>query len=939
MMKRITAFVVSALMILSLVPICVSAAEELPKNTVIVSADIKGESGKSENVTVGDKTYSVVVGKTGFKKVQEALDAVPAGGMVMLAAGEYTETAVIKKDVTILGPKAGIDPNVKGTKETDDWTRNPKRESGEAILKTSWHMGVNANSKEVYDCHSITIDGITLGNGAMLRSNLGSEGYITLNYKNIIVSGYSATNGNGPFYCYSYYPDRSTNLYKRTLNCENIRFESLISAPGFNLDVDIFNAKGIYFDSASTGKMFAAITVSDSTVNTSAVEYNITDSMFRQKTNQVLNCNFTEASAGHKFNANISNREKVSVNIKNNVFINNDSGAAQNNNIIVPQISTENVYFNISNNIFMQEGEVSSNFIAIHGATSALALGEKFTISENRFVNIPTALSMTNSTTPFDLTGNYFALNGQQASKPVVSGPSKADWWYIDYEMKTSSADIEEKIDAVFKNGTVDKNAKTYKDSINTDSYTFEIESSVFNTLEVYADKELKESLSSTIKLTNEVTTVYLKVSSAKGTVSEVYTATITTSSPDKLSVDIASNVRFFGRTYTDSNVHYFNWSSSGFTFSFKGSGAKATIVSNAPGGSNTAYIKIYIDGVEQPDVELSKATQEVVLASGLDKDKEHTIKVVKRTNARSSTAGVTSISLFDGEILKPTEASNRVIEFIGDSITVGYATVAGSSTTWSTSTEDSTKTYSEQIANAFAADYMVTAISGRGIVRNTGGDTDKLLPAIYPYIDQYNLPDVKYDFALQPDVIVINLGTNDASGSNSSLTSAEFKAGLKAFLKDVRAYNPNAEIVYAYGLMTTKYSEDIYDVIEELKTEGDSHIAYLRLVTCTDSEKQIGHPTAEAYVSRGNMIIAKIEQMTGWKRNSSDAPAETTPSETTTASPETTVPEVTVPDTTASDVTAASGKGCNSFAAIPALAVTATASALALKKKKKEND
>lgn len=939
MMKRITAFVIASLMVLSLIPVCVYAADELPSNTVVVFADLKAENGKSENVTIGEKTYSVVVGKTGFKRVQDALDAVPAGGTVMLAAGDYTEGAVIKKDVTILGPKAGIDPNVRGRSETDDWASNPKRGSGEAVLKTSWHMGINASSKEVYDCHSITIDGITLGSGAMLRSNLGSEGYITLNYKNIIVSGYSATNGNGPFYCYSYYPDRKTNLYRRTLNCENIRFESQMSAPGFNLDVDIFNATGIYFDSSSTGKMFAAITVSDSTKYTSEIEYSITDSMFRQKTNQVLNCNFTEASGGHKFNSGIASRKKISVNIKNNVFINNDSGVAQNNNIIVPQISTDNVYFNISNNIFMQEGEVSSNFIAIHGATSALALGEKFTISENRFVNIPTALSMTRSTTPFDLSGNYFAMSGQAAGRPVVSGPSKADWWYIDYEMRTSSADIEEKIDAVFKNGIVDKNSKVYKDSVSTDSYTFEIETSVFNTLEVYADKELKKPLSSTIKLTKESTTVYLKISSAKGTVSEVYTATITTTAPDRLSVDIGSDVRFFGRTYTDGDVHFFNWSSSGFTFSFKGSGAKATIVSNAPGGANTAYIKVYIDGVEQPDVELSKASQEIVLASGLDKTKEHTIKVVKRTNARSSSAGVTSISLLDGEILKPTEASSRVIEFIGDSITVGYATVAGTSTTWSTSTEDSTKTYSEQIANAFGADYMVTAISGRGIVRNTGGDTDKLLPAIYPYLDQYNLPDVKYDFAVQPDVIVINLGTNDASGSNSSLTSAEFKTGLKAFLKDVRAYNPNAEILYAYGLMTTKYSDEIFDVIEELKAEGDFHIAFLRLITCSSSEKQIGHPTAEAYVSRGNMIIAKIEQMTGWKRNTTNEPTVTTPSETTTASPETTASEeTTAPSSGSSQVTFEDKSGCSSFASVPGIALTAVTAAVALKKKK-ENE
>jgi len=935
MTKRITALLIVAVMVLAMIPVSVSAAETVPANTVVVSAALTGANGSSAEVTVGDKTYSVIVGTNGFAKVQAALDAVPAGGTVLLAAGTYSEGVTIRKDVTILGPKAGINPNVKGTKPTDDWTRNPARGEGEAILTTSWHMGINANSKEVFDCHNITIDGIAVGAGGMFRSNFGNEGYITLNYKNILVRDYTPGSGNGPFYCTSYYPDRATNLYKRYVNCENIRFENQVGTPGFNLGVESFNAKGIYFDAKSTGKMFALIAVSDTSKTKDAVNISITDSMFRQKTNQVLNCNLTE-TAQYTFNTGIGQREKITVTIANNVFANNDSGAASNNNIVVPQIKTDNIYFVIKDNIFMQEGKVSDNFIAIHGATGALPLGEKFTVTGNRFVNIPTALSMNKTTAPFDLTGNYFAIDGQKPQKPVVDGLEKTEWWYLDYDMKTSSANLEQKIDATFTSGTVDKNAKTFKDSVATDSYKFEIKTDLYNTLEVYADKELTKKIGTELKLTKETTTVYLKVSSSKGTVTEVYTATITTSKPDKLAFDLATDVRFFGRTYVDGNAYFFNWSSSGFTFSFKGSGAKATIVSSAPGGGNTAYIKVYIDGVEQPDIALTKATQEITLASGLDASKEHTIKVVKRTNARSSSAGVTSLTLIDGEKLAPTKASGRLIEFIGDSITVGYATVAGTSTTWSTATEDSTKTYSEQIANAFGADYMVTAISGRGVVRNTGGDTDKLLPAIYPYIDQYNLPGVEYDFKVQPDVIIINLGTNDASGNNPNLTTAEFSTGLKAFLKDVRKYNPNAEIIYAYGLMSTKFTAEMITVVNELKAEGDGHISFLKLPTCQSDEKQIGHPTAEAYVSRGEMLITKIEQLTGWKSGEQPEDDVTTPADTTTAAPDTTPAET----TTVADTTTAQNedKGCGSVVAAPVLGVAVATAAVVISKKRKEN-
>lgn len=201
----------------------------------------------------------------------------------------------------------------------------------------------------------------------------------------------------------------------------------------------------------------------------------------------------------------------------------------------------------------------------------------------------------------------------------------------------------------------------------------------------------------------------------------------------------------------------------------------------------------------------------------------------------------------------------------MGDSITVGYATVANGASAWSTSTEDVTKTYTEYIANTFFADYHVTAISGRGIVRNTGGDTDKLLPAIYGKLDEYNNPGVEYDFARKADVVVINLGTNDCSGNNNDLTSAEFREGLRAFLLDVRAKNPDAAIIYGYGMMRTRFIEDIEQVIKELRAEGDRNIVFVPLEECSSDERALNHPTEEAYISRAEALIEAIAYRTDW--------------------------------------------------------------------------
>ena len=331
---------------------------------------------------------------------------------------------------------------------------------------------------------------------------------------------------------------------------------------------------------------------------------------------------------------------------------------------------------------------------------------------------------------------------------------------------------------------------------------------------------------------------------------------------------DLEKDVLYFGRTYAKSRIQWFNWSGSGFSIRFKGSSVLAEIYSNAPDTRNLAYLKVYVDGVEMKDIMLKDECQIVTLAEGLDPEKEHTVEVRKRTNARSSTAGVGRIVLMDGTILEPEKPKDRLIEFLGDSLTVGYvASKDGkTATAWSTTTEDVTGTYCPQIADAFGAEYMATAISGRGIVRNNGGDTDVLFPDIYPQLDLYNNPGVDYDFARQPDVIVINLGTNDESAANAQLPKAVFQEGLYQFLKDVRQYNPNAQIVYAYGLVRIGLSADIEAVVNRLQAEGDNRIHYLQLEQCQSWELNLNHTVSTAYTSRADALIEKIGEITGWK-------------------------------------------------------------------------
>ena len=132
-----------------------------------------------------------------------------------------------------------------------------------------------------------------------------------------------------------------------------------------------------------------------------------------------------------------------------------------------------------------------------------------------------------------------------------------------------------------------------------------------------------------------------------------------------------------------------------------------------------------------------------------------------------------------------------------------------------------------------------------------------------------------------------------------------------------------------------------IKSVVEDLRKAGDSHITFLRLDACSGKELGIAsHPTAEAYISRGDALIELITQLTGWKADGGASEETEPPVETTEAPIETTeapvTPVVTEPTPEVTEP-APEKKGCGASAMPIAAVACAAAAAVALKKKKED--
>jgi lysophospholipase L1-like esterase len=372
------------------------------------------------------------------------------------------------------------------------------------------------------------------------------------------------------------------------------------------------------------------------------------------------------------------------------------------------------------------------------------------------------------------------------------------------------------------------------------------------------------------------------------------------------------ANVLPLGRTYWAGGAVKELWlaySGAGAAFTFVGTKLDITFAGNQTGaGGKNARIAVYVGGERKADILMAQKERTVtVYYNKTELTTPIEVRIIKLSESSESLAGIKKITVtaFSDYGIKPAAQKTLKMEFIGDSITAAYGIDdIGNKESFKTATEDVTKTYVYKTAKAFNADFSMVCVSGIGIisngVQNNGNkNTNNVMPLIYDktgsqtYLGEERLPggltplSQVWDFnKFQPDIVVINLGTNDngyVTWSNKTHITArgnEFAEGYVKFLKDIRAKNPNAKILCTINLMS---AEDIWPYIQKAVSdykaqtgENDSNIAAFKLpaqdvgwngVTGTN----IGtdwHPLENSNVKAAKALVTEIERFTGWTNN-----------------------------------------------------------------------
>ena len=299
--------------------------------------------------------------------------------------------------------------------------------------------------------------------------------------------------------------------------------------------------------------------------------------------------------------------------------------------------------------------------------------------------------------------------------------------------------------------------------------------------------------------------------------------------------------------------------------------GSRAVAILEDEKGEN--FYNVILDGEVVRTIHTAKGEHTYVLADGLT-GTNHEIELFKRTEVSFGKTTFRGFELESGATLKPLFTKrNHLIEFIGNSITCGYGNEGLNGETFGPETENHYLTYAAITARNFNARHIAVSKSGIGIYRNYDGPAEgneDCMPNFYDRIFLYD-ETPKYDFAEQPDVVCINLGTNDFStiGGDSAL----YVSNYLRLINTLQTKYDHPRIVCLLGsMMNGDVLEEVRGylkyIVETANDKGNGSVTFFEMSLQT-GDLGIGidsHPTVAQHQKNAAELTEYLSALMGWQ-------------------------------------------------------------------------
>ncbi|MCL2719133.1 MAG: GDSL family lipase [Lachnospiraceae bacterium] len=238
-------------------------------------------------------------------------------------------------------------------------------------------------------------------------------------------------------------------------------------------------------------------------------------------------------------------------------------------------------------------------------------------------------------------------------------------------------------------------------------------------------------------------------------------------------------------------------------------------------------------------------------------------------------------------------------IEFVGDSITSGEGTYGNiTETDWNPMFMGISLNYTVMIAKEFDAEFRCLSQSGWGVIAGWDNNPRRNIPAKYETVCGFAKGSVNealgaakpHDFAAwQPDVIVVNLGSNDNgafeqpewidpvtkesfklrmnnNGTYHPDDIARFEKAVIDFLYIIRKNNKKAYIIWAYGMVGQGLTFAISNAVYKYQTDAnDMKTVFVQLPdTTNETVGSLLHPGEKSHRRAADVLIDCLRKVVG---------------------------------------------------------------------------
>ncbi|MBQ8350591.1 MAG: hypothetical protein IJY20_00920 [Clostridia bacterium] len=323
--------------------------------------------------------------------------------------------------------------------------------------------------------------------------------------------------------------------------------------------------------------------------------------------------------------------------------------------------------------------------------------------------------------------------------------------------------------------------------------------------------------------------------------------------------------IYYLGRTEMSGEKMLINNTAAGFEIKFYGQSVSAKLRNE---GGDSVFA-VFVDDETDPTAHNIRLSTDLVngkaMLAQFEEPGFHTLRVQKITEEQISRASLVEITIEKGGLLPYEPAYDLKIEVYGDSITAAYGNLRAESEPDDQKKQNGLLSYAAIAATRLRAEYRTFCQSGIGLYTNPYNATRWMKDTYANVSPSSNTP---WDMqSYTPDVVIINVGTNDIWAQNGSTGNQPFNANdyiehYVTFVTNLyKEYGEGTTFILCSGMMETGLASSIDRVANRLYEQGITEVYSVVLPLRSGYG---GHPCLAAHKAAAEVLLAAICEARG---------------------------------------------------------------------------